>query len=864
VVYQTVSAGPKILRRYDDLLFPIARRAVTPIGHISQERNVNVRIAIGLALVLCLGSSALAAGRQRLLMDANWRFTLDDPKDAGSQFDYPEIRDLAKARADEGAREAELDAKRKDPAAVNLGSSVSYVQNNFDDSAWRKLDLPHDWAVELPFDHGALMNHGYKQLGPTLGNTIGWYRRSFNLNSADQGRTISIEFDGVYRNSLVWLNGHCLGRNVSGYSAFWYDISKYANYSGANELVVRVDATRTEGWFYEGAGIYRHVWLVETDPVHVAHWGTYVASTLWGQNATVSATTTVQNDSSSAADCVVTCDVLDANGKQVVGADQSVTVDSGKTQEVIHRLPLYNANLWSIDQPYLYTLATEIKRNGQVVDHYETPFGVRSIRFDANQGFFLNGKRVEIQGMCNHQDHAGVGSALPDRLQYFRVEKLKAMGCNAYRTSHNDPTPELLDACDRLGMLVMDEHREMGTDPEHLSQLTRLIDRDRNHPCVVIWSIGNEEHFIQGTPEGADVARTMQDIVHKIDPTRPCTVAMNGQWGRGFSGVIDVQGFNYITAGNTDTFHQNFPNKPCIGTEEASTLATRGVYANDKADGWLAAYDVNKPRWGSTAEHWWTYYSTRPFLAGAFVWTGFDYRGEPTPYTWPCISSQFGVIDTCGFPKDDFYYYQSWWTKQPVLHLFPHWNWAGKEGQPIDVWCFGNLPSVELFLNGKSVGKQSMPVNGHLEWKVPYTPGTLEARGSGNQQLVIATEQTTGAPAKISLTPDRATINADGQDVSVVTVAVADAQGLTVPTADNLVKFSIEGDGRIIGVGNGNPSSHEPDKAEQRKAFNGLCMVLVQAGKTGGPIRLTASGEGLTSTTAVITAAPAFPIPSVQ
>ncbi|HUB26708.1 MAG TPA: beta-galactosidase GalA [Tepidisphaeraceae bacterium] len=816
-----------------------------------------------LALILTVAAPALA--RQRLLMDWNWRFTLNDPADAAAQFDYPEIRDLAKAHLGQFEEEAALDAKRTDPVATNLGASVSFVQPSFDDSAWRAVDLPHDWVVELPFDRRGNESHGYKAIGPRIGNTIGWYRRKFTLPADDRGQILWIEFDGVFRNSVVWLNGHCLGRNVSGYSSFYYDISSVANFGGDNELVVRVDATRTEGWFYEGAGIYRHVWLVKNDPVHVAHWGTYVTSNVWGVNATVTATASIENDSASPANCVITAIFLDAEGREVGRSSQSALLDPGPPRNVTQRLSIVNANLWSIDHPYLYKLVTEISRDGKVVDHYETPFGIRTIRFDPDHGFFLNGKRVEICGMCNHQDAAGVGSALPDALQYFRIEKLKEMGCNAYRTSHNDPTPELLDACDKLGMLVMDEHREMGDDPEHLNQLARLIERDRNHPSVFLWSIGNEEHFIQGTPQGATVAAAMQSFVHDIDPTRPCTVAMNGQWGRGFSTVIDVQGFNYITAGNTDRFHATFPDKPCFGSEEASTLATRGAYANDRADGWMSAYDVNKPRWGSTAEHWWTYYAARPYLAGAFVWTGFDYRGEPTPYAWPNISSQFGVIDTCGFPKDDFYYYQSWWTDKPVLHLLPHWNWAGKEGQPIDVWCFSNLPSVELFLNGTSLGKQAMPVNGHLEWKVPYAPGTLEAHGiNADGQTIVTKIETTGAPAKIVLTPDRTTIDADGQDVSVVTVAIADDQGRIVPTANNLVKFAIDGGGKIIGVGNGNPSSHEPDKAEQRMAFNGLCMAIVQSGKSSGTIHLTATADGLAPATAAINAQQAEITPFVQ
>jgi beta-galactosidase len=847
------------------------------------------RVACFAAVVVaCLACSTFGTERQRLLMDDGWRFTLNDPPDAGTVFDFPEARDLSKARPADIAAEPALEAARQDPAAINLGGQVSFVQPSFNDGQWRSLDLPHDWVVELPFDSRADVNHGFKAISPKIGNTIGWYRRSFNLSAEDKGSTLWVEFDGVYRNSVVWLNGHCLGREPSGYSSFWYDISKAAIYGGANELVVRVDATRTEGWFYEGAGIYRHVWLVKTDPVHVAHWGTFVTSDVEGPNAIVTARTTVRNDQDSTVKCQVVSTIVDAENKTVVESKSPVlTVAAGSQSEIGQALRIPHVNLWSLDTPYMYKLLTTVQVDGKTTDSgYQTPFGVRTIRFDANDGFFLNGQRVEIKGTCNHQDHAGVGSALPDRLQYYRVEKLKEMGSNAYRTSHNDPTPELLDACDKLGMLVMDEHRLIGMTPEILGEVRGQVMRDRNHPSVFIWSIGNEEPT-QASDLGVAIGVAMQNVVHQLDPTRLCTQAMNNGWGRGLSDVIDVQGFNYLRQGGgtgrgtpapqatsayhaMDDYHAAYPNRPAIGTEEASTLSTRGIYADDRAHGYESAYDVDYPRWGTTAEQWWPYYVARPWAAGAFVWTGFDYRGEPTPYRWPCISSQFGIMDTCGFPKDNFYYYQAWWSGKPVLHLLPHWNWAGKEGQPIDVWCYSNYPSVELFLNGTSLGKQDMPVNSHLEWKVPYTPGTLEARAYKGDQVVATTQvQTTGPAAKLILTPDRMTISEDGRDVSVVSVAVADADGRTVPTAGNLVKFTINGGGRIIGVGNGEPSSHEADKASQRSAFAGLCMAIVQSmpaaadGISPVPITLTASSEGLARATVTLQAVEGTPTPSV-
>ena len=504
------------------------------------------------------------------------------------------------------------------------------------------------------------------------------------------------------------------------------------------------------------------------------------------------------------------------------------------------------------------------------MDTYETPFGIRNVHFDAETGFSLNGKPVKLKGTCNHQDHAGVGAGLPDRLQYFRIEKLKEMGSNAYRTSHNPPTPELLDACDRLGMLVLDETRMMDANEEGLSQFERLIRRDRNHPSVFCWSIGNEEPE-QGTERGARVAATMKRLARELDPTRLVTEAMNNAWGRGLSAVVDVQGFNYRGgaaaadfAKALDDYHRQHPTQPTMGTEVASTVSTRGIYANDEARGYVSAYDRNFPPWASTAEEWWSIYSARPWVAGGFVWTGFDYRGEPTPYNWPCISSHFGIIDMCGFPKDLFYYYQAWWSGKPVLHLFPHWNWNGKEGQDVEVWCFTNADRVELIVNGTSAGEQEVKANSHVAWKVPYVAGAIEARGfKAGQPDLVDRRETTGAPAKIVLMPDRARISADGEDLSVVVAQIVDSQGRVVPTAADDVTFTVGGPGRVIGVGNGDPSSHEPDRASRRKAFNGLCMALVQSQKTPGEIRVDASAPGLASATATLTASATTPRPTL-
>ena len=660
----------------------------------------------------------------------------------------------------------------------------------------------------------------------------------------------------------MWLNGHILGRNVGGYSSFYFDATPYANPGGTNVLVVRVDASRFEGWFYEGAGIYRHVWLTTENPVHVAEWGTFVATTsLVGSNATLTVQTDVTNQSGTAtASGSLTSTIFDAGNHAVATITTAVSVPAGQDLVVTQTVAVANANLWSLQTPYLYNLVTTVSNQNAVADIYNTPFGVRTVSIDSTNGVFINGQHVWIQGMCNHQDMAGVGSALPDRLQYYRIERLKEMGCNAYRSSHNAPTAELLDACDRLGMLVLDENRRIGTNAEPLSELSRQIRRDRNHPSVFMWSLGNEEP-LQGNSTGASIMQVMQNLVHSLDSTRLCTAALNS-WGSGFSSVLDVNGFNY-QLGQQDTFHSNNPGWPIIGTETSSQITDRGIYTNDTVNGYLWGYDLNPVSWGETAEAWWQYYFARPWSSGGFSWTGFDYRGEPTPYGWPCINSHFGTLDMCGFPKDNFYFYQASWTFKPVLHLFPHWNWS-TPGQPINVWAFGNCQSVELFTNGVSLGRQVLNALSHVEWdNVPYAPGTLEAIGYNNGVAVITnTIVTTGAPAQIALWPDRSTILADGSDVSVVTVAILDAQGNFVPTASNTVTFAVSG-GTIIGVGNGDPSCHEADKnSNQRSAFYGLAQVIVQSATQPGSITLTATAAGLTSTNITITAAAALPPPA--
>ncbi|MBI3766649.1 MAG: DUF4982 domain-containing protein [Ignavibacteriales bacterium] len=687
----------------------------------------------------------------------------------------------------------------------------------FNENAWRSVNIPHDWAVELPFDEKSDRSHGYKPIGPGFtSNSIGWYRRSFTLSKADKGKRLWVEFDGVYRKCQVFLNGYKLTHHEGGYNGFRCDFTDVADCGGKNVLAVRVDASEFEGWFYEGAGIYRHVWLVKTAPIAIAPDGIFVYSRFKDNvpqgAAQIYFETQLRNSQDGHADAKVNWQVLAPDGKVVDETTGWETVDSWGAKEIKGTTKVSSPILWSPESPKLYKLITTVESGGQIVDRKETEFGIRTVGFDTMNGFLLNGKHYVIKGTCNHQDHAGVGIGIPDALQYFRVAKLKEMGCNAIRTSHNPPTAELLEACDRLGILIMDETRNFASDPQSLANLEQLICRDRNHPSVFIWSLGNEEP-LQLSDADAAIAVTMRRLAHKLDPTRLCTFAMSS-WSSekpaGISLGVDVQGFNYFRNGDMDGFHKSNPGQPCICSEEGSGFFTRGIYANTST--YKSAYDENYNGNGARAEQCLQYHAARSWTSGTFVWTGFDYRGESTPFGWPNINSEFGIMDMCGFPKDIFYYYQSWWSDKTVLHLMPHWNWEGKEGENIDVRCFSNCDEVELFLNGKSLGKKAMPKNSHLQWNVRYAAGMLSAKGFKGDKIISEEKiETTGAPAGIKLIPDRSVINADGEDLSIVTVAVVDSKGRVVPTANNHINFELSGPGKIIGVGNGDPICHEPD-----------------------------------------------------
>ena len=745
-----------------------------------------------LLFLMTAWSTAFAQPREHLLMDSGWRFALGHAYDAGRDFNHATgyFSYFAKAGYGDGA-----------------------ASQNFDDRAWRIVNLPHDWAAEMPFDSKASHSHGYKAVGrPFPENSIGWYRKHFVIPATDLGRRIVVEFEGIHRNATLFVNGFYLATEHCGYSGYQYDITDYLNYGSDNVVAVRVDVTMEEGWFYEGAGIYRHAWLTKTSHLHVAEWGTFVTCSIITHSSNVLCATTVVNQANVQSTFSIVQTVIDSSGKKVATVEtRSLSLKPGEEKEFSAVMEVKNPKLWSIESPTLYTLITSVRSGENVVDTYSTTFGIRSARFDPNNGFFLNGKRVQIRGTDNHQDHAGVGTAIPDALQEFRIAKLKEFGCNAYRCSHNPPTPELLDACDKLGMLVLDENRLMGSSPEQLQQLKRMMLRDRNHPSVIAWSLGNEEWAIEGNVKGERIAATMQAYAQRIDTTRRITTAISGGWGEGISKVIDVMGFNYLTHGDIDGQHAAFPKQPGWGTEETTGSGTRGIYEEDRTNGHMTQMDLQQR--GASIERGLQYYDARKFLAGPFFWTGFDYRGEPNPLAWPAVNSEFGVIDLCGFPKDIYYYLQSAWKDEPVLHLFPHWNWKGKEGENLNVWAYSNCDEVELFLNGKSLGRKAMSRLSHLEWVVPYQPGALVARGYNKKNEVVTDKvETTGDPAIVSVVPDRTVINANGEDVSVSTIRLEDSNGRVIPTASNEVVFSISGPGNIIGVGNGDPASHEPDR----------------------------------------------------
>ena len=720
---------------------------------------------------------------------------------------------------------------------------------------WKEVNLPHDWAVEGTFVHDNSLGSQPAASG-YLPTGIGFYRKEFEIPETDKGKKISIEFEGIFRNSTVWVNGFLIGHQLSGYTPSNYDLTDVLRYGneGKNVILVKVDATEPEGWWYEGAGIYRHVWLIKTDRLHVTHFGTYITTPLVSsEKAIVSIKTTVKNEYEVANRVTLVSKIVNNKGNILDTKTSTQTIEPFSQTEISQEGTIDKPLLWSPETPNLYKVLTEVSANSNVVDTYETTFGVRTIEINRN-GVFLNRKLYPVKGTCNHQDFAGIGVALPNKMNWYKLKLLKEMGSNGYRCSHNPPTPELLDMCDSMGMLVLDENRYLSSTEEGLQDLATMLFRDRNHPSIFMWSMENEE-WIQGTVTGARILKTMVETTHKIDPTRPVTAAMNhGRNEGGYSDVLDVVGYNYGDKGLAYVKdHENYPNRVEFCTESTSFVSTRGEYENNWGKGTCSNTTIWQPGWGPYPGEDWADIVKYPYLGGLFVWTGFDYRGEPTPFGWPCVSSQFGIMDICGFPKDGYYAYKAAWTNEPVVHIFPHWNWPGKENDSIKVHCYTNCDEVELLLNGKSLGKKKAEPFKKLIWPAIYKPGRLEAKGYEAGKLVTKDIiETTTSPAQIALSSDVKTIKADGCDVAVIKVAVKDAKGRIVPTADNLIKFTIDGPGKIIGTGNGNPGSHEPDKAMQHNAFNGYCLVLVQSDKQTGEIRLKVFSDQLKGSEVVV------------
>ena len=784
------------------------------------------------------------AQRQHLPFDRDWKFHLGNAADPGRDFNYGVNNIFSKTGHAPG----------------------TCIAPNYDDRTWEVIQVPHDWAVRLPFQYvrnGDLDAHGYRAVGGLFPeNSIGWYRKTFTLDPADSGWRYEVQFDGIYRDSKVWVNGYYIGSHFSGYTGMSFDITDFLHFGVGtpNVIVVRADASEDEGWFYEGAGIYRHAWLNSYSDLHIATaGGLFVHTRQKGKDAEVVLETKVDNKDIQALDATVATVILDRDGRVLAsGKEAHLRVAVYESSKVVQTLTIRGAERWSLDHPYLYRAVAIVRAGGRVVDSVKVRFGVRTIRVDAAKGLFVNDQPVKIQGVSCHQDHAGLGSALPDFVQYYRISLLKEMGVNAYRTTHNAPTPELLDACDSLGMLVLDETRLLNSGAEYEGQLRDLILRDRNHPSVFMWSVGNEEHATQTTNIGKRITQNQVLLQQSLDPTRTATYAANiGNVWHGVNEMIPVRGFNYNLRG-IDPYHREHPDQPVMGTEMASTVSTRGIYKKDTVRAYVPDYDSVYPPWASTAETWWKIAADREWYMGGFAWTGFDYRGEPTPYRWPNINSHFGIMDMCGFAKTVYYYYQAWWTDKDFVHIAPHWNWKGKEGQSVLVWVNTNADNVELFLNGKSQGKKDMPRNGHLTWNVVYEPGVLEAVANKKGKKIVSRVETTDEAERIVITPVRTKLPADGAAATVLNVTVVDKNGKEVPDAVQKIRFSVEGDGAILGVGNGDPSSHEPDYSSDgdwsRSLFGGRAQVIVRAGMTKGAILFRAEGHGLQAAEVRLTA----------
>ena len=796
--------------------------------------------------------------------------------------------------------------------SFSLSDNPKASETDFDDKDWRVLNLPHDWAIEGDFSKDNPSGTG----GGALPGGTGWYRKTFVPGNEDSDKIIRIDFDGIYMNSEVFINGQSLGKRPYGYISFGYDITPYLKWNEKNVIAVRVDnSEQPNSRWYSGCGIYRNVWLTKTNPVHVDEWGTYVTtSEISNNNATLNIVTTVQNSGKNNETVTLKSILNDMDGSVVAETESSVSVVAEQKSDVSHTLTISSPILWDTENPYLYSLVTEIIKDDKCIDRYTTTTGIRDFRFDAEKGFILNGKQTKINGVCMHHDLGCLGAAVNTRAIERQLEILKEMGCNGIRCSHNPPAPELLDLCDKMGFIVMDEAFDMWRKKKtshdyaryfnewHEKDLRDFILRDRNHPSIFVWSIGNEvleqwsdakadtlsleeANLILNFGHSADMlakdgemsvnsllTKKLADFVRELDPTRPITAGCNepNPGNHLFkSGALDIIGYNYHNV-NIPDVPKNFPGKPFIITESNSALMTRGYYRMPSNEMFIWPERWDKPfydesfscssyenchvPWGNTHEESIKLVRNNDFISGQYVWTGFDYIGEPTPYGWPARSSYFGIVDLAGFPKDVYYLYQAEWTNKQVLHLFPHWNWT--EGQEIDMWCYyNNADEVELFINGESQGIRNKDENNlHVVWRVKFVPGTVKvvARKGGN---IIAEKEihTAGDPYKIRLTPDRDIITADGKDLSFITVEVLDKDNNLCPLSENLINFEVKGNAFIAGVDNGCQTSMERFKDNKRKAFNGKCLVVLQNNGEIGTATLTANSNGLESSTIEIT-----------
>jgi beta-galactosidase len=795
--------------------------------------------------------SAAPETRQRLLIDLNWKFIQSDVKGAET--------------------------------------------TGFNDTGWRTLNLPHDWSIEGEFKEDAVT----KGPGGYLPTGIGWYRKHLNISSISKGQQFRIEFDGVYMNSDVWINGQHLGKHPYGYTSFYYDLTPYIK-KGENIIAVKVDnSLQPNSRWYSGSGIYRHVWLNSTGPVHIAQWGTYITTPeVSSSSATISVRTSIENHSQVNRNIILLSVVKDKSGKEIATVDTPVLLNSSGKTEIEQTIKVTSPSLWSVETPSLYTLNSFILDGVREIDNYSSTFGIKSIEFDKDKGFLLNGQHIKMNGVCLHHDAGCLGSAVPEQAWVRRLQLLKEMGCNAIRTSHNPPAPEFLDLCDKMGFLVMDEIFDEWVEKKgqvgfgyHVyfeewwkSDLLSMIWRDRNHPSVVIWSAGNEVPD-QVVETGSEVMRKLAETFHKEDPTRPVTqandriAAGDGPAKLPFLELQDIVGYNYVDRWNErrelyySVDRHDHPDWKMIGTENGSVGGLRGQYSitqdqSDRRPGRSRDYRLGMIQ----AEQLWKFTSVNDYVIGDFMWTGIDYLGEAG---WPSKSASSGVIDLCGFPKDGYYFYQSQWTEMPMVHVFPHWNWNGNEGKVIPVIVFTNCDTAELFLNGNSFGKKSyvFPQQGHskswngytrpyiapttsdlhLSWDVPYEPGTLRVVGKKNGASVTEEIRTTSNPAAIHLSADRDNISADAYDIVNVKVEIVDENGLVVPTASNLIEFKIEGEGVLIGTDNGNPQDKTQMKSKQRSAYNGLALAVIQSTEKSGNIRITATSSGLKDASLLVT-----------